>query len=98
MNTFVVQSGKENIGIAFLMPQKCMGIGVKGHLCGLCVEGEQKFARQTIRSWLRPKTVSALFGKLNIESAVPEFPCPVGQFYHPDIWNTVGGTESAVCA
>jgi hypothetical protein len=40
INTFVLQSGEKNIDVAFLMPNECRGIGLKGHLCSLCVEGE----------------------------------------------------------
>jgi hypothetical protein len=71
LNISVDQSGDKNVGITILMAGERRRVRFEGHLCGLCVEREQHFPRLAFHPWLRIKTVSALLGKLDIESAVP---------------------------
>jgi hypothetical protein len=90
----MVQSGEKNIGIAILMPGERRSI--ERHLRGFGVEGELKFPCLVLDAWL--SSISTFLGKLDVESAVPEFPCSVGKFHHPDIWNAAGGPVTAVGA
>ena len=85
--------GEKYIGIVILMPKQRRSIRIERHFCCLGVEGKQEFTRLALRA----KTVSRFLGKLDIESAVPEFPGPVCQLHHPDIWSAVGRTGAAVC-
>ena len=70
--------------------------GIERHFCGLDVEGELELPCLVLDGWLI--AISTFLGKLDVESAVPEFPCSVGQFHHPDIWNAAGGPLTAVGA
>jgi hypothetical protein len=88
------QSGKKNIGIGILMPGERRGI--ERHFRSLGIKSELEFPCLVLNAWL--SSISAFLGKLNIESAVPEFPCPVSQLHHPDIWNAAGRAVTAVGA
>jgi hypothetical protein len=90
----VVRSGNKNIGIAILMPGGNRGI--ERHFSSLGVEGELEFPCLVLDAWLG--SVSTFFGKLDVESAVPKFPCSVSQLHHPDIWNAAGGAVTAASA
>ena len=70
--------------------------GIERYLRGLCVESELEFPRLALDAWL--SSVSMFLGKLDVKSAVPEFPCAVGQLHHPDVWNAAGGPVAAVGA
>jgi hypothetical protein len=57
--------------------------------------GKQRY-RTLLDAWF--SSDSTFLGKLDVESAVPEFPCSVGQLHHPDVWKAAGGPVTAIAA
>ena len=94
MQISVPQSGKKNIGIG--IPMLGERRGIERHFRGLGIKGELELPCLVLDA--RLSSISTFLGKLDIESAVPEFPCPVSQFHHPDIWNAAGRPVTAVSA
>lgn len=87
-------SGNKNIGIAILMLGGSRGI--ERYFRGLGVEGKLEFPCLVLDAWF--SSDSTFLGKFDVESAVPEFPCSVGQLHHPDVWKAAGGPVTAIAA
>src|SRR6266436_1807771 len=74
-------SGGKNVDIEISTAKERPRIDLERDFRGFCVEREKEFTGLRLGPCLRFKGVSAFLGELNIESAIPEFSCPVCKFY-----------------